>query len=102
MADFGVFVELAESVEGLVHVSELSREKVDSPGSLFKEGDEVGAVVLSVDRNNKKISLSIRAFQDGMDRKDLESYLSPNSEPPEETTTAFGEALRAKLNINED
>jgi predicted RNA-binding protein with RPS1 domain len=55
-----------------------------------------------VDRNNKKISLSIRAFQDGMDRKDLESYLSPNSEPPEETTTAFGEALRAKLNTNGD
>ncbi len=102
VADFGVFVELADSVEGLVHVSELSREKVDSPSSLFKEGDEVGAVVLSVDRNNKKISLSIRSFQDGMDRKDMESYLSPDSESPEETTTAFGEALRAKLNINGD
>ncbi|MGA6994472.1 MAG: 30S ribosomal protein S1 [Candidatus Deferrimicrobiaceae bacterium] len=101
VADFGVFVELAEGVEGLVHISELSREKVDTPNALFKEGDEVGAVVLSVDRNNKKVSLSIRAHQDGAERKDMESYLSPSSDPPEETT-AFGEALRAKLNIDGD
>lgn len=102
VADFGVFVEIADGVEGLVHVSELSREKVDSPASLFKEGEEVGAVVLSVDRGNKKISLSIRSFQEGMERKDMESYLSPNSNPGEEPTTAFGEALRAKLNMNGD
>src|SRR4030065_481050 len=57
VADFGVFVELAEGVEGLVHISELSKEKVETPGALFKEGDEVGAVVRSVDRANKKISL---------------------------------------------
>ena len=100
VADFGVFVEVADGVEGLVHISELSREKVDKAASLFKEGDEVGAVVLSVDRGNKKISLSIRAFQDGAERKDMESYLSPNSDPAQETTTAFGEALRAKLNMN--
>ncbi len=100
VADFGVFVEVADGVEGLVHISELSREKVNSPATLFKEGDEVGAVVLSVDRGSKKISLSIRAFQDGVERKDVESYLSPDSDPPQETTTAFGEALRAKLNMN--
>jgi len=102
VADFGIFVEIADGVEGLVHVSELAREKVDSPASLFKEGEEVGAVVLSVDRGNKKISLSIRSFQEGMERKDMESYLSPNSNPGEEPTTAFGEALRAKLNMNGD
>jgi small subunit ribosomal protein S1 len=100
VADFGVFVEVADGVEGLVHISELSREKVDSPATLFKEGGEVGAVVLSVDRGGKKISLSIRAFQDGAERKDMESYLSSPSDPPQETTTAFGEALRAKLNMN--
>ena len=101
VADFGVFVELAEGVEGLVHISELSREKVDSPGVLFREGDEVGAVVLSVDRGNKKISLSIRSFQNGLERKDMESYLTRPTEP-QETATAFGEALRAKLKMNEE
>ncbi len=101
VADFGVFVELADGLEGLVHISELSREKVDSPNSLFKEGDSVGAVVLSVDRTNKKISLSIRSYQDGVERKDMESYMSP-SEETKETSTAFGEALRAKLKMEEE
>ena len=100
VADFGVFVELEEGVEGLVHISELSREKVDTPHSLFKAGDEVGAVVLSVDRAAKKISLSVRAHQDGMDRQDLESYMSRPSDPTE-NMTALGEALtRAKMKVN--
>jgi len=101
VADFGVFVELAEGVEGLVHVSELAREKVDSPHSLYKAGDEVGAAVLSVDRANKKISLSIRAFQEGVERKDMESYISKTSDSSE-NLTVLGEALRAKLKLNGD
>ncbi|MGZ9147301.1 MAG: 30S ribosomal protein S1 [Candidatus Deferrimicrobiaceae bacterium] len=102
VADFGVFVELAEGVEGLVHISELSKEKVETPGALFKEGNEVGAVVLSVDRANKKISLSIRSYQDGVDRKDVESYLKQPTEP-EETATALGEAMRrAQMKMNEE
>lgn len=101
VADFGVFVEVADGVEGLVHVSELSREKVDQPGSLFKAGDEVGAVVLGVDRANKKISLSIRAYQDEMERKNMESYLS-KSPDASENLTVLGEALRAKLKINNE
>lgn len=101
VADFGVFVELADGVEGLVHVSELSREKVENPGSLFKAGDEVGAVVLGVDRANKKISLSIRAHHDEMERKNMESYMSRSSDPSE-NLTVLGEALRAKLKINNE
>ena len=101
VADFGVFVELADGVEGLVHVSELSREKVENPASLFKAGDEVGAVVLGVDRANKKISLSIRAHHDEMERKNMESYMS-HSTDPSENLTVLGEALRAKLKINNE
>ena len=101
VADFGVFVELADGIEGLVHISELSREKVDNPNSLFKAGDEVGAVVLAVDRTNKKISLSVRAYQDETDRKNMESYMSKPSNSSE-NLTVLGEALRAKLKINSE
>ncbi|GAB4368353.1 MAG: 30S ribosomal protein S1 [Deltaproteobacteria bacterium] len=100
VADFGVFVELEQGVEGLVHISELAREKVESPHALFKAGDRVGAVVLSVDRAGKKISLSIRAHEEGMERKDMESYLSRPAETTE-NLTVLGEALaRAKLKAN--
>jgi len=101
VADFGVFVELADGIEGLVHISELSREKVDNPGSLFKMGDEVGAVVLSVDRANKKISLSVRSYQEEADKKSMESYMSRPSDSSE-NLTVLGEALRAKLKINHE
>jgi small subunit ribosomal protein S1 len=101
VADFGVFVELADGVEGLVHISELSREKIDNPASVFKVGDEVGAVVLSVDRVNKKISLSVRSFHDELERKNMESYMS-RSNGQSENLTVLGEALRAKLKINNE
>jgi len=101
VADFGVFVELADGIEGLVHISELSREKVDNPGALFKPGDEVGAVVLAVDRANKKISLSTRSYQDEQERKNMESYMGKPTDPPE-NLTVLGEALRAKLKINSE
>lgn len=100
VADFGVFVELEEGVEGLVHISELAREKVDTPHSLFKAGDGVGALVLSVDRVGKKISLSIRAHEEGMERKDMESYMSRPADSSE-NMTVLGEALtRAKMKVN--
>jgi small subunit ribosomal protein S1 len=101
VADFGVFVELADGIEGLVHISELSREKVDSASSLFKVGDDVGAVVLSVDRANKKISLSVRSHQEEADKKSMESYMSRPSDSSE-NLTVLGEALRAKLKINHE
>jgi small subunit ribosomal protein S1 len=101
VADFGVFVELADGIEGLVHVSELSREKVENPNSLFKPGDETGAVVLAVDRANKKISLSIRAYQEEAERKNMESYMAKPSDSSE-NLTVLGEALRAKLKINNE
>jgi small subunit ribosomal protein S1 len=101
IADFGVFVELAEGIEGLVHISELSTEKIDSPHSLFKQGDEIGAVVLASDPVNRKISLSVRSHQEEADRKHMESYMNRVAESPE-NLTVLGEALRAKLKIDGD
>ena len=101
VADFGAFVEIADGIEGLVHVSEISREKVDSPGAVMKAGDEVGAVVLAVDRANKKVSLSVRGYQDALERKDTETYMGKQSDNPGESIGALGEALLAKMKSNE-
>jgi len=100
VADFGAFVEIAEGIEGLVHVSEISREKVESPGAVLKAGDEVGAVVLGVDRANRKVSLSIRGYSDALERKDAESYLGKQSETNHDNIGALGEALLAKMKSN--
>jgi small subunit ribosomal protein S1 len=60
--DFGAFVELEPGVEGLVHISELAHHRVFRVVDVVKEGEEIDAEVLSVDRDNKRISLSIKAL----------------------------------------
>lgn len=57
---FGIFVTLPDGVEGLVHVSEISWEKVEDPGKLFKVGDNVSTQVISVDSNTNRVNLSIK------------------------------------------
>jgi len=60
VTDFGAFVELEEDVEGLVHISELSWTTPKHPKDVVTEGDEVEVVVLAVDADRKRISLSLR------------------------------------------
>jgi small subunit ribosomal protein S1 len=61
--DFGAFVELEPGVEGLVHISELSHKRVARVNDVVKEGDEIDVMVLSVDANAKRISLSLKNMQ---------------------------------------
>ncbi|SES67125.1 30S ribosomal protein S1 [Anaerobranca gottschalkii] len=62
MTDFGVFVDLG-GIDGLIHVSNLSWEKVDDPSTVLEVGQEVEAVVLKVDAEKGKVSLSLKATQ---------------------------------------
>ncbi len=64
ITDFGIFVQLMPGIDGLVHISDLSwTEHIDHPGARYKVGDEVEAVVLSVDKENKKVSLGIKQLE---------------------------------------
>jgi len=72
ITEFGVFVEIEEGMEGLVHISELSSKRVKSSSELFSVGDAVSAVVKNVDPKSRKIRLSI---------KDLETEASSTKGP---------------------
>jgi len=61
--DFGAFVELEKGVEGLVHVSEISEERVEDPRNALKAGQDVNVEVISLDPGERKIGLSIKAAQ---------------------------------------
>ncbi len=64
MADYGAFVEIAEGVEGLVHVSEMSwSQHLRSANDFLKVGDEVDAVILTLDRAERKMSLGIKQLK---------------------------------------
>lgn len=65
LTDYGAFVELEPGIDGLVHVSDLSwTHKVNKPGDLLKKGEPVDVMVLSVDTENRKISLGIKQMSD--------------------------------------
>src|SRR5437588_808470 len=75
LTNFGVFVELEPGLEGLLHISELADQKVDSPEEVVKVGDEIEVKVLRVDPADRKIGLS---------RKRLHWTEEQSAEVPEE------------------
>jgi small subunit ribosomal protein S1 len=75
VADFGVFVEIEEGIEGLIHISQLSSERIDKPSSLFKVGDEVDALVVQLDPKERRIGLSIKALKAHEEREEMQEYL---------------------------
>ena len=100
VTDFGVFVELEEGIEGLVHVSEISREKIKTPVGMFNVGDELRARVMNINSDERRIGLSIKRLEMESDQEYLTDYVS-NMGP---ATSSFGELLRENLQekLNED
>ncbi|RXY98709.1 30S ribosomal protein S1 [Fictibacillus sp. S7] len=75
LTDFGAFVDLG-GLDGLVHISQLSHKRVENPSEVVSEGDTVKVKVLSVDRDNERVSLSIKETQPGPWESNVSS-LSP-------------------------
>ncbi len=71
VTDFGAFVELETGIEGLIHISELSEERVEKPEDVIKKGETVKAMVISLDKDAKKIALSIKSAANADDRKTM-------------------------------
>ena len=63
MTDFGAFVELAPGVDALLHVSQISKARVDKPSDVLKVGEEVTAKIVDLNEAEKKISLSMKALE---------------------------------------
>jgi small subunit ribosomal protein S1 len=93
LTDFGIFVELEEGIEGLVHVSEISREKVKTPVGMFNVGDVLTAKVMNINTEERRIGLSIKR----LDMEDDQSILSEYVNSSRPATSTFGEILRENL-----
>ena len=93
VTDFGAFVELEEGIEGLVHVSEISREKVERPSDMLKVGDMVSAIVLHIDSHERRIGLSMKGVLEKTEKAEIEKYMS-NQNP---TSQTLGELIQEKM-----
>jgi small subunit ribosomal protein S1 len=76
ITDFGIFVELEENVEGLIHASEAGVEAPSRIEDVYHIGDEVDAKIIRIDSGERKIALSIRELRRDSDKDALESYHS--------------------------
>lgn len=93
LTDYGVFVQLARGVEGMVHISELDVKETSKPGDVVKEGDDIEFVVLSSDAEERRFSLSRKAHMKGLEGDDLKKYMSTiGSEPQTVFANAFSQA----------
>ncbi len=90
VTDFGIFVEVEEGIEGLVHVSEISQEKINSPVGLYKVGSSIQTRVINVSAKDRKIGLSIKALTD-TEENIMEEYQKKQSSP-----STIGDLLSAK------
>ena len=94
---FGAFVEIGAERPGLVHISEMAHGYVKVPGDVVKEGDEIEAQVLEVNRRKKQIKLSMKALLPEPEKRLWKR--NPNLQPRPARKTA-GSPLKARMNIN--
>jgi small subunit ribosomal protein S1 len=92
----GAEVQLADDVTAYLRASEISRDRVEDARNVLKEGDEVNALIINVDRKTRSIQLSIKA-KDNADNQEAMQRLSQTSERESAGTTSLGALLRAKL-----
>ncbi len=97
VTDFGVFLEIEEGIEGLIHVSELRPEKVESPKDVANVGDEFEAAVLNVDVVDRKIALSIKQLTSHKEKAEVQEFLGAQKQ----ATSNFGDLLQGAMDRND-
>ena len=78
IADFGLFVEIAPGLQGLVHVSEMSWDRSKKPSDLYKEGDAIEVFIKSINQDEKRIALSIKMLSQDPWQADIENIKEGN------------------------
>lgn len=97
ITDFGIFVEIEEGIEGLIHLSEMDNTRGKHPSEIYKADESVKAMVINVDEREKRIGLSIKALRKLEQKRDMESFSS------REETKAFstlGDLLEPAMKRN--
>lgn len=106
IVDFGAFVRLQENIEGLIHINELSKKRVEKPQDVVQVGDQVTAEILSIDKDAKKIGLSIRVVGTETDASASLKPTTSKARPAKPATrfmdNFFAKALKKSIQKTED
>ncbi len=98
VTDFGLFIELEEGIEGLIHVSELSKEKIDNPKDFAEVGSELEAAVLQVDTVDRKIALSVKNIDVQKEKAEVNEFMGAQKQ----ATSSLGALLQGAMGRKSD
>ena len=95
--DFGVFVELEKSIEGLIHISELSTKRVEKPEDIVRIGESIEAEITSIDKEARKIGLSVKVIKLREQQEGSRVHSKNEKKNESSSRTPLGEALGEQL-----
>ncbi len=102
-ADFGVFVELESDIEGLIHISEITTERITKPEDAVKVGDSIKAEVITIDKEARKIGLSAKLVKLRESKADVEDYVKKATSTSKTSFgDLFGDALKGISKTDEE
>jgi small subunit ribosomal protein S1 len=81
VTDFGIFLEIEKGIEGLIHISELSDDRVEDIRNFTAVGHDLEAKIIHLDPRERKIGLSIKALKKDQEKADMDAFLSQKEEP---------------------
>ncbi|CAN5271389.1 hypothetical protein BH24ACT16_BH24ACT16_09180 [soil metagenome] len=96
LVTFGAFVEVAEGVEGLIHISELAEHHVETPDEIIRSGDEIEARIIDVDAKRRRLSLSLRPKKEDRAESSESSEESGEQQRPESSGSTSGGERRPR------
>ncbi len=80
IVDFGAFMEVAEGIEGLIHISQLSQKHVETPDEVVEEGEERKAKIINIDPDQRRIGLSLKELEPKQEKQKQQSENKSNSQ----------------------
>jgi small subunit ribosomal protein S1 len=98
ITDFGIFLELDEGIEGLIHISEINKDKAGKLSEFVKVGDSLKALIIHIDETERKIGLSLKGLEKKSEEDDAKKYLNVQGAP----ATSLGEILETKAAVTKE
>jgi len=99
ITDFGVFLEIMDGVEGLIHISQLDEKRVSNPRDIVKEGDTISAKIIKIDPAARRVSLSVKEFKKAQEAEEAGKFMDNQS--PGKGFLKLGEILGKMINREE-
>ena len=97
LVSFGAFARLDNGIEGLIHISELSKDRISKPEEVVKPGDQVVVKIISTDPATRKIGLSLKQYKEDLEKRDIDTFSAQGGDGSVSFGEVAGEGFSSKV-----